>query len=118
MAKQSLIDCNGFFKKYNGAPRIDKYSYRPEFFEKKTETEEELLLKKYALMKPLEKDEQQGEAQEAEQEPSFLPEEHLKVQRMKPYIKQIIKDMKHHNQAFQLWKEYKPFVKQINSNLQ
>ena len=56
MAKQSLIDCNGFFKKYNGAPRIDKYSYRPEFFEKNVETEEEMLLKKYALMKPMQKE--------------------------------------------------------------
>ena len=46
MAKQSLIDCNGFFKNYNGAPRLDKYSYRPDFFEKKgPETEEEMLLK-------------------------------------------------------------------------
>ena len=54
MAKQSLIDCNGFFKNYNGAPNFDKYSFRPDFFEKQeAATEEELLLKKYALMKPI-----------------------------------------------------------------
>lgn len=62
MAKQSLIDCNGFFKKYNGAPRIDKYSYRPDFFEKTKETEEELLLRKYALMKPIQKEGEHAEA--------------------------------------------------------
>jgi len=102
MANFSLIDINDHFKNYNGAPKIDKFSQRSDFFMKKApETEEEMLLRRYTLMKPVPKEDQQEE-QSAEPEPSFLPAEHEKVQNMKPYIKQIIKDMKHHTQAFQL----------------
>ena len=96
MANFSLIDINDFFKSYNGAPKLEKYSQRSDFFMKKApESEEEALLRKYTLMKPVPKEDQQEE-QGTEPEPSFLPIEHEKVQKMKPYIKQIIKDMKHH----------------------
>lgn len=96
MAKFSLIDINGFFKQYNGAPKFDKYSYRAEFFPTEPPSEEELYLRRYALFKPQHKDESAKEEHEEEPEPSFYPEEHRKVERMKPYIKQIIKDMKTH----------------------
>ena len=52
----SLVDINGFFKAYNGAPRLDKFSYRPDFFQKKEDTEEEALYRKYRLMKPVMKE--------------------------------------------------------------
>ena len=35
MAKFSLLDVENVFKKYNGAPKIDKFSQRPDFFPKK-----------------------------------------------------------------------------------
>ena len=34
MANFSLIDINNHFKRYNGAPELDKFSYRPDFFKK------------------------------------------------------------------------------------
>ena len=37
----SLLDVENYFKDYNGAPRIDKFSERPGFLDKKTLTEEE-----------------------------------------------------------------------------
>jgi hypothetical protein len=53
MANFSLIDINDYFKERNGAPRIDKFSFRPDFYEKKApETEEEMYYRRYALMKP------------------------------------------------------------------
>jgi len=57
MAKFSLIDISDFFKPYNGAPKFDKYSCRADFFvEKGPETEEEMLVRRFNLMKPNQKD--------------------------------------------------------------
>jgi len=52
MANFSLIDINDYFKNRNGAPRLDKYSFRPDFYRKENETEEEIYLRRYALLKP------------------------------------------------------------------
>ena len=103
MANFSLLDINDYFKNYNGAPRLDKYSYRPEFFKKQPESEEEMYIRRQQLMKPEKKEGgDEREKEEEEKEPTFSPEEHKKVQRMKPYIKQIIKDMKNHTATFTL----------------
>ena len=48
MANQSLIDIKTYFKRYNGAPDFDKFSSRPDYAKKDPETEEEMLIKKYA----------------------------------------------------------------------
>ena len=62
MANFSLIDINEYFKNYNGAPKLEKYSQRSDFFMKKApESEEEMLLRKYTLMKPVPKEDQQEE---------------------------------------------------------
>ena len=45
MEQFSLLDINNFFKKYNGAPKIEKYSFRPDFFIKVEETEEDRLIR-------------------------------------------------------------------------
>ena len=53
MANFSLIDINDYFKARNGAPKLEKYSFRPCFYEKKgPESEEEMYYRRYALMKP------------------------------------------------------------------
>mmetsp|Transcript_14653 Transcript_14653/g.18427 ORF Transcript_14653/g.18427 Transcript_14653/m.18427 type:complete len:101 (+) Transcript_14653:733-1035(+) len=99
MANFSLIDISNHFKKYNGAPRLGKFSNRPEFFAQTdgAETEEEAYVRRYALLKPPQKEGGENKEQDdVEPEQSFHPDEHRKVERMKPYIKQIIKDMKSH----------------------
>ena len=48
MANQSLIDIKNYFKLYNGTPNFVKFTSRPDFAKKDPETEEELLIKKYA----------------------------------------------------------------------
>ena len=53
------------------------------------------------MMKPVNMDEQ-NEKEDTQRKPSFFPEEHQKVERMKPYINQIIKDMKTHTRSFEL----------------
>ncbi len=57
MANFSLIDINDYFKARNGAPKLEKYSFRPCFYEKKgPESEEEMYYRRYALMKPAQKE--------------------------------------------------------------
>jgi len=84
MANFSLVDINDYFKRYNGAPRLDKFSDRPGFFQKKgPESEEEVYLRRYALLKPNKKEGGDGkEGDDVEQEPTFHMEEHRKVERM------------------------------------
>ena len=45
MEQLSLIDINEYFKRYNGAPSIEKFSSRPDFFIKAEETEEQKLVR-------------------------------------------------------------------------
>lgn len=106
MAKFSLIDINDHFKPYNGAPKLDKYSFRPDFFVKKgPETEEELLVRRNLMnhdKNDMGENENIQQQHDIEQKPSFHPKEHSKIKNMKPYIKQIISDMKSHTTGFEL----------------
>ena len=57
MENFSLIDINDYFKRYNGAPKLDKYSCRADFFKKKgPESEEELLVRRFNMMKSTKND--------------------------------------------------------------
>ena len=109
MARFSLLDVNNYFKKYNGAPQLNKFSGRPDFFKKEEleDVEEQRRLRFQMIMQQAkdQKDKADGDEQAKkdnviEQKPNFSPTEHDKVVRMKPYIKQIVADMKKHTREF------------------
>ena len=61
-------------------------------------------MRRYVLLnsKPAQKEGENKEQDDIEPQLTFYPDEHKKVQRMEPYIKQIIKDMKTHAEDFDL----------------
>ena len=101
MANFSLIDINDYFKPYNGAPRLDKFSFRKDMYNKPNQTEEEQLLRAYTRMKPVSKEEN-NDGMDDQHETNYHPREHEKVQNMRPFIKQMFKDMKNHTTSFEL----------------
>ena len=78
MANFSLIDINDYFKPYNGAPKLDKFSFRKDTFKTGQETEEEKLLRAYTRMKPVTKEEN-ADGMDDQHETNFHPREHKKV---------------------------------------
>ena len=101
MKNFSLIDINDYFKPYNGAPRLDKFSFRKDIYKKPDQSDEEKLLKAYNRNKPVSK-EDVADGMDDQHETNFHPKEHEKVQNMKPFIKQMFKDMKNHTTSFEL----------------
>ena len=53
-------------------------------------------------MKPVSK-EDNADGMDDQHEINFQPKEHKKVQSMRPFIKQMFKDMKNHTTSFELW---------------
>ena len=107
----SIVDVEQIWKKYNGAPDIGKVSFRKDQFLTKEQIvqilEEKQLqdIKSQKIQAARDREENERNAQTGDsrgqgmipqQKIRFATNDHSVVKEMEPFVRQIIKDMKHH----------------------